>query len=254
MKSLASGKYRRTTTLREENRRGERYWVNDDGDWSIIKQSYKNVHDSAGQYVLIHKCPETRRWRSICSLHSRTGPYNREVLAGREGGGADWLCARDQKLKTDLRQWRLLLRGRSRPNGNRDELLDGRTTGSRLERILEAAFVTLDIAYDQHPDIAERPDFVLPHHRVAVFAHGCRQHAHGCHRGKAFGRQLSEREARDIRRHDREMTEHLARKGWRTCTVWECAAARDYDGVRFVTRLQRALDGRAGHTTIAGAA
>jgi G:T-mismatch repair DNA endonuclease (very short patch repair protein) len=244
-KSLSSARYRVVGTMTEIRRRGERAWRDKDGQWSVIPQTYRHVHRSAGDFVLTRYSTELARWRAVCSLHLRKGERDADILSGREAGGdCDWLLVQATNDREGSEKWRLMQRGRSRLNGNRDGVLDGQTTGSRLERLIEAALVTLDFDFDGHPDMSGRPDFFVRDVRTAIYAHGCRQHAHGCPRGRAFGRQLTGQEAAGVRRHDQRAADELRRAGMNVLTVWECAVTggrQPYDGERFVERLNRFL-------------
>lgn len=254
-KTLASARYRAIATLVEVRRRGKRTWRDVNGPWSVIPQTYGHVHSSAGEYVLTRWSHEVKRSTAVCSLHLRKGERNADVLAGREAGGADWLLVKGTNSRGEFENWRLMRRGKSRVHGNRDELLDGQTTGSRLERLIEAALIALDLDYDAHPDIAGRPDFYLPRARTAIFANGCRQHGHDCGRARAFGRQLTAQEAAGVRRHDERAADELRRTGKNVLVVWECAVTGGetrYDGSRFVERLDGLLRRPSSRMTISG--
>lgn len=243
-RSLASGKYRPIATMVEVRCRGKRTWRDVDGPWSIIKQTYGHVHPSAGEYVLTRWSDEISRWKAICSLYLRKGERNADILTGREAGGADWLLVEGTNRRGERENWRLMVRGKSCVHGNRDAFLDGSTSGSRLERLIEAALIALDFDYDAHPDMSGRPDFYLPRIRMAIFAHGCRQHAHGCPRARAFGRPLTTQEASGVRRHDERAADELRRSGKDVLVVWECSVTggrQPYDGKRFVERLDDLL-------------
>lgn len=75
------------------------------------------------------------------------------------------------------------------------------------------------------PDLAGRPDVVLPRYRAIVNVHGCFWHAHsGCRyaakpstRAEFWERKLNTNRARDQRNRTR-----LEAEGWRVFTVWEC--------------------------------
>ena len=252
---LASGRYRPIATMVEARRRGKRTWRDVDGAWSIINQTYGHVHPSAGEFVLTRWSEEMRRWQAVCSLHKRKGERNADVLTGREAGGADWLLVVGTNRRGEHENWRLLVRGKSRVHGNRDSFLDGSTSGSRLERLIEAALIALDFDYDAHPDMSGRPDFYLPRVRTAIFANGCRHHGHDCARAQAFGRQLTVQEAAGVRRHDERAADELRRSGKNVLFVWECSVTggrQPYDGKRFVERLDDLLRRPSPRMTISG--
>jgi DNA mismatch endonuclease (patch repair protein) len=75
-------------------------------------------------------------------------------------------------------------------------------------------------------DLPGKPDIVYGRRKLAIFVHGCFWHGHECARGNRppranadYWRQKIERNrARDARHLDA-----LARMGWRTLVVYECA-------------------------------
>jgi DNA mismatch endonuclease (patch repair protein) len=70
-----------------------------------------------------------------------------------------------------------------------------------------------------------KPDLVFPRYNAVVFVHGCFWHRHNCHLFKwpstrtDFWRTKIEGNSEV----DRTATNLLAGRGWRICTVWECA-------------------------------
>ena len=254
---LGSARYRRITTMEELFGRYDRLWTEKYGPqyWKVIPQHYQNIHPSAGEFVLIRRIDVHSPWTAVCSLHSRRGAQGLEILSGREAGGADWMLTRDLPPHTNLRKWRLLRRGASRLYGTKDNYLDGPTTGSRLERLLEANIVSLDLDYELHPEMPSRPDVILPRRRIGIFAHGCRQHGHSCERALSFGRGLSADERRNMQRHDAAACQRLTNNGWRVLTVWECAVTHPgFNGLQFLLRLKSALDAHDRSIVIAGPA
>lgn len=78
---------------------------------------------------------------------------------------------------------------------------------------------------EQAADLPGRPDFVLLHHRVAIFVHGCFWHRHrGCrfaYSPKTRVRFWKAKFQENVRR-DRRVKDQLRRAGWATLVVWEC--------------------------------
>lgn len=73
-------------------------------------------------------------------------------------------------------------------------------------------------------DLPGKPDLVLPRHRKVVFVHGCFWHGHGCSKGQLPKSRLDywgPKIARNIER-DKKAEEELARRGWRSLTIWQC--------------------------------
>src|SRR5579864_5402526 len=58
-----------------------------------------------------------------------------------------------------------------------------RREGTAAELRFAALLEGLGIYYEVQPDLAGRPDFYFPDHRVAVFVHGCFWHGHTCRKG-----------------------------------------------------------------------
>lgn len=100
----------------------------------------------------------------------------------------------------------------------------GKDTGPELivRRLLHAAGLRFRL---HRRDLPGRPDVVLPRHRAAIQVHGCFWHGHSCPLFRLPGtRTQFWRDKIDAnRRRDAAAMVDLARLGWRTCTVWECA-------------------------------
>ena len=74
------------------------------------------------------------------------------------------------------------------------------------------------------PNLAGKPDIVLPRFKTAIFVHGCFWHGHTCARGvvpksrpEYWVPKLNNTRNRDIQSKD-----SLKRTGWRVITFWEC--------------------------------
>ena len=92
-------------------------------------------------------------------------------------------------------------------------------------------------------DLPGKPDIVLAGRRLAIFVHGCFWHGHDCARGARVPKQnRAYWEAKVARNRARDAASHaeLARLGWRTLTIWECAMK---DEAALEARLRAALAG-----------
>ncbi len=88
----------------------------------------------------------------------------------------------------------------------------------------------------------ERPDFVFPGRKVAVFVDGC--FWHGCPEHGTQPKQNAEFWEQKLaanRKRDRLVTRTLRGRGWRVARFWEHDLARKREG-RTVGRLGRILD------------
>ena len=75
-------------------------------------------------------------------------------------------------------------------------------------------------------DLPGKPDIVYGPRKLAIFVHGCFWHGHDCARGNRPPRENAEYWRRKIARNrarDAEHLEALAKAGWRTLVVYECA-------------------------------
>lgn len=101
-----------------------------------------------------------------------------------------------------------------------------------------------------------RPDMVLAKFRVAIFVHGCFWHGHGCRlfRMPASNRQFWAGKIRTNRTRDRKALRTLARDGWRTLVIWECAVrGNGADAMeRVCARAARWIRGRSPAVEIRG--
>jgi DNA mismatch endonuclease (patch repair protein) len=75
-------------------------------------------------------------------------------------------------------------------------------------------------------DLPGKPDIVYGRRKLAIFVHGCFWHGHDCARGARPPRENADYWRRKIsgnRARDAAHLEALARLGWRTLVVYECA-------------------------------
>jgi DNA mismatch endonuclease (patch repair protein) len=101
-----------------------------------------------------------------------------------------------------------------------------RSTDTVPEKRIRSLLHKLGLRFRLHrPDLAGKPDIVLPKHRTVVFVHGCFWHRHqGCsHATIPVNRQeyWLPKFRRTIER-DRINQECLRQQGWNVVVVWEC--------------------------------
>lgn len=91
------------------------------------------------------------------------------------------------------------------------------------ERRVAHALRVLRIRYQGHAALPGRPDFALPHLRVALFVQGCFWHSHGCRPSfpKTNRPYWTEKLLSNVRR-DRRVRRQLNRMGWSVIALWEC--------------------------------
>jgi DNA mismatch endonuclease (patch repair protein) len=86
------------------------------------------------------------------------------------------------------------------------------------------------------------PDIVLPKYHAVVLVHGCFWHGHTCHlyRLPKSRQEWWQEKVRRNREKDIRQIDELVERGWRVCTVWECALKRK--GKLDSTELMRQLE------------
>jgi DNA mismatch endonuclease (patch repair protein) len=74
-------------------------------------------------------------------------------------------------------------------------------------------------------EVPGKPDLVLAKNRAVIFVHGCFWHGHDCSLFKLPGTRTDFWKAKieSNRTRDRIVQDQLARSGWRSMTIWECA-------------------------------
>lgn len=245
--TLAPTKYDFIAKLRKIQRR-DLIWVSSapGSKWTIIPQTYGHVRHRPGDHCLLHD-------RSlVCQLHEGLGYGDLPVLAGRDSASHDWLVFKDRDPAAPPDRWVLTRRSGLTRTGLPDSFLEGATTRSRIERLVEAALVLAEVSYEGSAELPGRPDFTVPKLRVAILAHGCRQHAHGCSYGASYGRQPTPDEITNISSHDESIVQQLNFRGWRVLTVWECGLSGpgSLESGVFVERLKRFIAASTSHETI----
>lgn len=120
-----------------------------------------------------------------------------------------------------------------------------RSTGSEIERVLEAALQRARLRAKKHADMFGRPDFVFPRAKVVVF---CDSHFwHG------YRWTIKKKEIRRNRefwipkilanmRRDRTVNRRLRAEGWMVLRFWEHHILQSAD--RCVAKIKDALDVR----------
>lgn len=67
------------------------------------------------------------------------------------------------------------------------------------------------------------PDFVFLSKKIAIFVDGCFWHGHDCRNTKPKDNQEYWDKKRDRNmKHDTEITEYFANRGWTVIRIWEC--------------------------------
>ena len=86
-----------------------------------------------------------------------------------------------------------------------------------------------------HYPIEGTPDFCWPKIKVALFVDGCFWHGCPlCYIAPKSNVEFWIKKLQKSRSHDRAVTFHLRRKGWRVLRVWECSLS----DARTITRIQ----------------
>ena len=78
------------------------------------------------------------------------------------------------------------------------------------------------------PNLAGKPDIVLPRFRTVVFVHGCFWHSHSCGRGflPKTRQEYWMPKLENTRRRDSRAKRSLKNAGWKVITLWECELKR----------------------------
>ena len=120
-----------------------------------------------------------------------------------------------------------------------------RSTGSKIERVMENTLRRAELRPKKHPAMFGRPDFVFPRAKVAVF---CDSHFwHG------YDWKTKQKEIRSNRyfwvpkilsnmRRDRQVNRRLRKEGWTVLRFWEHQILR-FPG-RCAERVRRAITAR----------
>ena len=243
--AIRSPKYNFVTRLRRVQRR-DLIWVGaeDNSRWAIIPQKFPSLRLNDQEHCLVHNKT------LICRLREGQGSRDDLVLIGRDGDGTDWLAA--PKAPPDI--WALYKRESVPGHGPSrlpDSYVNGPTRGTGVERLVAAALVLADIAFETESYLRGRPDFIIPGSRMAVFAHGCYHHAHECKFMHGYGGRMSADQIADIREYDRRVATSLQDAGWRVLTVWECAT-RQPVVAELPAMLQDAIKSASPEVTISG--
>lgn len=97
---------------------------------------------------------------------------------------------------------------------------------TKPETLIRKALHARGFRYSLHSKrLPGKPDIVMPKWRVVIFVHGCFWHWHGCRLSKlpTSNTNFWKQKLKGNQLHDAQVAQDLARLGWRTATVWECA-------------------------------
>lgn len=94
-----------------------------------------------------------------------------------------------------------------------------------------------------------KPDLVLKKYNAAIFVHGCFWHGHQCHLFKwpQTRPEFWKKKILGNMDRDRDRLENLAREGWRSLVIWECALKGKFRLVpaELLDRVESFLVGKA---------
>jgi DNA mismatch endonuclease Vsr len=120
-----------------------------------------------------------------------------------------------------------------------------RSTGSEIERVMEAALRQAKLYAQAHPDMFGRPDFVFPRARIAVF---CDSHFWHGYRWAIKKKEIKKNRGfwlpkilSNMRR-DRTVNRRLRAEGWTVLRFWEHRILNSTD--RCVAKIKAAIDMR----------
>ena len=102
-----------------------------------------------------------------------------------------------------------------------------RSSNTKPEVLTRKALHNLGYRYRLDSKIGKiKPDVVLRHLKVAVFAHGCYWHQHeGCklaYSDRGYEEKWIKKFETNKQR-DQRVLEQLTKQGWRIAVIWECA-------------------------------
>lgn len=114
----------------------------------------------------------------------------------------------------------------------RSEMMSGiRSKNTKPELQVRRLLFSLGYRFRLHrKDLPGTPDIVMPSRRVAIFVHGCFWHRHkNCSLAKLpkTNSEFWKKKLSGNVRRDKEKYRELARCGWRTLVIWECAVRRE---------------------------
>jgi DNA mismatch endonuclease (patch repair protein) len=122
-----------------------------------------------------------------------------------------------------------------------------RSTGSKIEKVLEAAFTKANLSPEKHPPVLGRPDFAFVSKRVAIF---CDSHFWHGYEWKKRSRELKRNrqfwidKIESNRRRDRFVNRGLRTSGWQVLRFWEHQILHSSD--RCVSKVMDVLQSRVG--------
>lgn len=147
-----------------------------------------------------------------------------------------------RQIRTHVRRWR---RSKAQISFNMSRV---RSTGSEIERVMEAALRRRKLRPLKHPKMLGRPDFAFPRSKVAVF---CDSHFWHGYNWKTKQKELHRNRSFWVpkilgnMRRDRLVNRCLMKEGWTVLRFWEHQILRYPDSC--VAEIRKAISaGRQG--------
>lgn len=108
-------------------------------------------------------------------------------------------------------------------------------------RLIEVFRENHIIGWRRNYPVKGHPDFVFLDRKVAVFVDGCFWHGHDCRNTRPSDNQdfWNKKREKNIK-HDREITERFADRGWIVLRIWECELKKKNREL-LISRLQDIL-------------
>ena len=108
-------------------------------------------------------------------------------------------------------------------------------------RLIEVFRENHIIGWRRNYPVKGHPDFVFLDRKVAVFLDGCFWHGHDCRNTRPSDNQdfWNKKREKNIK-HDREITERFADRGWIVLRIWECELKKKNREL-LISRLQDIL-------------
>ena len=97
---------------------------------------------------------------------------------------------------------------------------------TKPELIIRKALHARGFRYRLHDkNLPGKPDMVFPRYKTIIMVNGCFWHGHDCHlfRWPSTRKDFWRKKITRNREKDEENIHALAKEGWQTLTIWECA-------------------------------